>query len=184
MRLWIPSLDLLSGLRIWPCRGLWCRWQMRLRSGVLWLWCRLAATAPIRPPSLGTSICEGFGPKETKKKKEREKTKPTKGPHPSNQWFIPFSKEWVYIYVESAHQWVWAGGGGGGLSQVFSLLWALVSPSLIWGFQTYFIHSLELRPGHSQVNAESGLWHIVDFFFLVFLRPHVQHMEVPRLGVE
>ena len=122
--------------------------------------------------------------KRPKKKKEREKTKPTKGPHPSNQWFIPFSKEWVYIYVESAHQWVWAGGGGGGLSQVFSLLWALVSPSLIWGFQTYFIHSLELRPGHSQVNAESGLWHIVDFFFLVFLRPHVQHMEVPRLGVE
>ena len=24
---------------------------------LLWLWCRLAAAAPIRPPSLGTSIC-------------------------------------------------------------------------------------------------------------------------------
>ena len=29
---------------------------------LLWLWRRLAATAPIRPPSLGTSICRECGP--------------------------------------------------------------------------------------------------------------------------
>ena len=27
--------------------------------GLLWLWCRPAATSLIRPPSLGTSICYG-----------------------------------------------------------------------------------------------------------------------------
>ena len=32
----------------------------------LWLWCRLAAVAPIRLPSLGTSICHRCGPKKQK----------------------------------------------------------------------------------------------------------------------
>ena len=39
---------------------------------LLWLWCRLAATAPIRPPSLGTSIYWGCGPKKTKKDKKKK----------------------------------------------------------------------------------------------------------------
>ena len=30
----VPSLALLSGLKIWPCHGLWCRSQMWLGSGV------------------------------------------------------------------------------------------------------------------------------------------------------
>ena len=34
----------LSGLRIWHCHELWCRLQIWL-----WLWHRLAVTAPIRP---------------------------------------------------------------------------------------------------------------------------------------
>ena len=34
LRLQVPSLPLLSGLRIWHCHELWCRWQTRLRSGV------------------------------------------------------------------------------------------------------------------------------------------------------
>ena len=34
MRLQVQSLALLSGLRIWHCRELWCRLQARLRSGV------------------------------------------------------------------------------------------------------------------------------------------------------
>ena len=33
---------------------------------LLWLWRRQAATAPIRPPSLGTSICCGCSPEKTK----------------------------------------------------------------------------------------------------------------------
>ena len=42
---------------------------------LLWLWCRPAAAAPIRPPSLGTSICPGYSPKKQKKKKIKEKKK-------------------------------------------------------------------------------------------------------------
>ena len=34
VRLWIQSLSLLSGLRIWHCRELWYWSQMQLRSGV------------------------------------------------------------------------------------------------------------------------------------------------------
>ena len=34
MRTWVRSLALPGGLRIWHCRELWYRLQMRLRSGV------------------------------------------------------------------------------------------------------------------------------------------------------
>ena len=34
---------------------------------LLWLWLRPAAVAPIRPPSLGTSICRGCSPRKGKK---------------------------------------------------------------------------------------------------------------------
>ena len=34
MRMSVQSLAQLSGLRIWHCCELWCRLQMRLRSGV------------------------------------------------------------------------------------------------------------------------------------------------------
>ena len=40
----VPTLALLSGLRIWHCPKLWYRSQM-----LLWLWCRPAAAAPIQP---------------------------------------------------------------------------------------------------------------------------------------
>ena len=33
-RMWVQSLSLLTGLRIWCFRELWCRLQMWLRSGV------------------------------------------------------------------------------------------------------------------------------------------------------
>ena len=34
MRLWVPYLALLSGLRIRYCHELWCKSQMRLGSGI------------------------------------------------------------------------------------------------------------------------------------------------------
>ena len=34
MRIWVPSLASISGLRIGRCHELWCRSQMRLGSGV------------------------------------------------------------------------------------------------------------------------------------------------------
>ena len=49
MRLWVQSLASLSGLRIWHCCELWCRLQMQLALGLLWLWRRPAAVALIRP---------------------------------------------------------------------------------------------------------------------------------------
>ena len=38
-----------------------------------WLWCRLAATALIGPPSLGTSMCHGCSPRKDKKRKKKSK---------------------------------------------------------------------------------------------------------------
>ena len=38
---------------------------------LLWLWCRLAATARIWPPCLGTSICCGSSPKKNKRQKKK-----------------------------------------------------------------------------------------------------------------
>ena len=35
MRMWVPSLTLLSGLRIWHSCELWCSLQMWLRSYVV-----------------------------------------------------------------------------------------------------------------------------------------------------
>ena len=49
MRTRVWSLPFLSGLRIWHCHELWCRSQIWLWSSVVWLWCRLAAVAPIQP---------------------------------------------------------------------------------------------------------------------------------------
>ena len=72
MRLRVRSLVSLSGLRIWRCCELWCRSQMRLRSSIVWLWCRPAATAPIRdlawepPQAVGVALKKR---QKTKKKK-------------------------------------------------------------------------------------------------------------------
>ena len=46
---------------------------------LLWLWCRSAAIAPIRPPSLGTSICHWCGPRKRQKPKKKKKKKKVKG---------------------------------------------------------------------------------------------------------
>ena len=46
----------------------WPQWVKDL--ALLWFWWRLAATAQIRPPSLGTSIYRGWGPKKDKKIKK------------------------------------------------------------------------------------------------------------------
>ena len=67
MRFRVQSLASLSGLRIQHCRELWCRSQMQLGSGtavaVVLAWSCSSDSAP----SLGTSICCGWGPKKKKK---------------------------------------------------------------------------------------------------------------------
>ena len=46
-RIWVQSLALLSGLRIWCRHEQQCRSQMQLGLVLLRLWCRMAAAAPI-----------------------------------------------------------------------------------------------------------------------------------------
>ena len=71
MRTQVRSLASISGLRIWHCRELWRRWQTRLGFGVLWLWRRPVATAPIRPLAWEAPYDVGVALKK-KKKEERE----------------------------------------------------------------------------------------------------------------
>ena len=48
MRLQVPPLTSLSGLRIQRCYELWCRSKTQLGLGVAVLWCRLVAVTSIR----------------------------------------------------------------------------------------------------------------------------------------
>ena len=54
-RMWVQSLALLSGLRIWHCLELWCRLQLQFQFN--------------STSSLGTSICHRCDPKKQKRKK-------------------------------------------------------------------------------------------------------------------
>ena len=74
MRLQVRYLPLLSGLRILHCCELWCRSQTRLRSGILWLWHRLAATAPIGLLAWEPPYAAGAALKRKKKKERKNKT--------------------------------------------------------------------------------------------------------------
>ena len=49
MRLWVPSLTSLSGLRIRHCHKLWCSHRHGSDLALLWLCHRPAATAPKDP---------------------------------------------------------------------------------------------------------------------------------------
>ena len=74
MRTWVQSLALLSGLRIWHCHELWYRSQVWLVSCVLlWLWCRLAALAPIGPLAWEPPYTAGVALKRQKEKRKKEK---------------------------------------------------------------------------------------------------------------
>ena len=60
----------------WPCSVGWGSSGVDRRHALdlalLWLWCRVAAAAPVGPlPSLGTSICRGCGPKKRQKDKKK-----------------------------------------------------------------------------------------------------------------
>ena len=67
-RMQVPSLALLSRLRIRRCPELWCRSQTWLRSCVAVAVAVAGSHSSNSTPNLGTSICHGGGPKKTKKK--------------------------------------------------------------------------------------------------------------------
>ena len=68
--MWVQSLALLGGLRIRLCHELWCRLQNSSNPALLWLWHRLAATAPIRPLGWEPPYATGAALKRQKKEKK------------------------------------------------------------------------------------------------------------------
>jgi len=67
MRTQVQSLASLSGLRIWHCHELWCRSQMRLRSG--------CGIVPIGALDWELPYASGLALKKAKKKKKKRKEK-------------------------------------------------------------------------------------------------------------
>ena len=59
-------MALLSGLKIWCCRELWSRSQMRLGTRVAVAVAKAIGYSCSLTPSLGTSIGRGCGPKKIK----------------------------------------------------------------------------------------------------------------------
>ena len=69
MRMQVPSLASISGLRIQHCRKLWCRSKMQLSSGIAVAVGQASSYSSDLTPSLGTSIlCCRYSPKKKKKK--------------------------------------------------------------------------------------------------------------------
>ena len=86
VRLRVLFLASLSGLRIPCCHKLWHRSQMQLRYSVAVAVAQAEASAPIQPPSLGTSICCECSPKGQKTNKQTNKqTKKQNKKQPNNQ---------------------------------------------------------------------------------------------------
>ena len=86
MALWLMNLTrnqevtrsipgLAQWVKIWRCRELWCRLQTRLRSWLLWLWCRPAATAWIRPLAWEPPYAAGVALEKAKRPKKKKKKK-------------------------------------------------------------------------------------------------------------
>ena len=94
MRLQVLSLPLLSGLTIRRCRGLWCRSQTQLDPTLLWLWCRLAATAPIRPLTWEPPYATGAAQRNSNNNNyKKQKTKKKKNYNESNSELV------LYIFL-------------------------------------------------------------------------------------
>ena len=67
MRLGVWSLASFSGLRIRCCHEMWCSHRHGLDPALLCLWCRLAATAPIRSLAWEFPYAVGMALKRQKK---------------------------------------------------------------------------------------------------------------------
>ena len=67
MRMEVPSLASINGLRILHCRELWCRSQMQHGSGVAVAVVRAGICSSDPTPGPETSICHRYGPKKKKK---------------------------------------------------------------------------------------------------------------------
>ena len=72
MRLRVPSLASLRGLRIRRCWELRCRWQTRLGSRVAVAGAQAGRHSADSTPSLGPSMCRRSGPRKGKETKEKK----------------------------------------------------------------------------------------------------------------
>ena len=75
MRLWVLSLALLSGLRIWHCRELWCRLQTRLGSCIAVAVAVAGGYSSDWTPGLGNLHMPREAALEKGKKKDKKKKK-------------------------------------------------------------------------------------------------------------
>ena len=73
MKTKVQSLVLLRELRIQHCHELGCRSQMWLGSCVAVAVVSASKYSSDLTPRLGTSICLGYGPKNSEEKKKRKK---------------------------------------------------------------------------------------------------------------
>ena len=64
-------------VRIWHCRELWCRSQTQLRSHIAVALVQASGYRFDATPSLGTFICSGCSPKNSKDKKKKKKKEGT-----------------------------------------------------------------------------------------------------------
>ena len=74
MRMQVPSLALLSGLRIRHCHEPWCRLRTQPGPMLLWLSCGPAATALIEPLAWKTQPPYAMGTALKAKKKDSSNT--------------------------------------------------------------------------------------------------------------
>ena len=65
IRIWVQSLAFLNGLRIQPCCELWCRSQTQFGFLIAVAVAKAGSCSSDLIPSLGTSICCGYGPKKS-----------------------------------------------------------------------------------------------------------------------
>ena len=116
MRMWVRTLALLSGLRIWHCHELWCRSQTWLGSHVAVVVALACSYRSNSTSSLGTSICHRCGPKKSKKKKEnvldiqessQESPRKRSNPHcyPDLPFALAKSQEGSGSFIKSLKGW-------------------------------------------------------------------------------
>ena len=98
MRLQVRPLALLSVLRIWCCHELWCRLRRGWDPTLLWLWCRLEATAPIKPLAWEPPYAAVAALEKAKRQKIKTKqtTTTTKKLHFSLQLVVRNKRSYVY----------------------------------------------------------------------------------------
>ena len=73
MRMWVRSLALFSGLKIWCCRELWYRVHTWLASGIGMAVAVAGSCSSDSTPSLGNSMCHRCDPKKQKQKEKKKK---------------------------------------------------------------------------------------------------------------